>query len=81
MPKTTTYALSLFDIYLSSFLDYHGIEPRIIKEGTRAMFCFPDDDRVHKLITIYNSNPTSIPLLDYIAHLRKLRSQMLSMRG
>jgi len=81
MPKTKTYPLSLYDIYISAFLDYQGVKPTLIKEGTRIEFCFPNDETVHKLMTLYNSNPSSIPLLDYIAHLRKLRSQMLSMRG
>jgi len=41
MPKTTTYALSLFDIYLSSFLTTTVLKPRIIKEGNPCYVLLP----------------------------------------
>jgi hypothetical protein len=78
--QMNTSTLPLHDINLSAFLDYRGIEPVLIKENTRVIFCFPNDKVTHQLMAEYNTNPL-IPVLDYVSHLRKLRAQMLSQRG
>lgn len=72
--------IPLQDIYLSAYLDYRGAEPILIKENTRVIFHFANNQQTLKLLAEYNTNP-SIPLMDYVSHLRKLRSKMISMRG
>ncbi|MGO9139157.1 MAG: DUF5659 domain-containing protein [Syntrophales bacterium] len=78
-PKSTS-TLPLHDINLSAYLDYRGIEPALVKENTRIVFCFPNNAETHRLMAEYNQNP-AVPILDFISHLRKLRSLMLSQRG
>ena len=69
----------LLDIHLSSYLSLQGIEPELTKQGTRVIFEFPASPEVTKLTRAYNENP-SVKILDYVHHLRKLRSQMLNAR-
>jgi len=75
-----TGTIPSMDIYMSGFLQLFGIEPTLVKQSGRVVFAFPNTERVASLIQEYNSNPTGIPLLDYIQQLRRLRSQMLAMR-
>ena len=77
--KKINSSIPYYDINLSAYLAYRGIEPVLAKENTRVVFCFPNDTLTHQIMAEYNGNP-SIPLLDFIGHLRKLRAQMLSMR-
>lgn len=69
----------ILDIHLSSFLSLQGIDPELTKQGTRVVFEFPASQEVNKLTRAYNENP-SVPVLDFVHHLRKLRSQMFAMR-
>jgi len=69
----------IYDIHQAAFLDLNGIPPIFTKSGTRVVFEFPATRTVTKLLDTYNQNP-SIPILDYVNVLRRLRSQMLSMR-
>jgi len=69
----------ILDIHLSSFLSLHGISPEFTKQGTRVVFEFPANREVSDLMRAYNENP-SVPVLDFVHHLRKLRSQMLANR-
>jgi len=69
----------ILDIHLSSFLSLHGISPEFTKQGTRVVFEFPSSREVNDLTRAYNENP-SVPVLDFVHHLRKLRSQMLAAR-
>lgn len=71
--------IPLYDINLSAFLQYRGITPQLQKEGSRVIFFFPSDKETYELMKVYNENP-SVPILDFVGHLRRLRSQMLSMR-
>ncbi len=81
MPKAKTPStIPYHDIHLSSYLAYRGVEPVLVKGGTRVVFHFPNDSQTHRLIAEFNTNPT-LPVLDFIKHLRKLRAQMLSMRN
>jgi hypothetical protein len=72
--------LPLMDIHLSAFIQLQGVEPVLLKQSGRVVFAFPNTERVMSLIQEYNGNPVGIRLLDYIQHLRRLRSQMLAMR-
>lgn len=69
----------ILDIHLSSFLSLHGISPQFTKQGTRVVFEFPASQEFNELTRAYNENP-SVPVLDFVHHLRKLRSQMFAMR-
>lgn len=69
----------ILDIHLTAFLALHGHEPQFTKNGTRVVFEFPASMEVSKLTRTFNENP-SVKVLDYVHHLRRIRSQMLSMR-
>lgn len=71
---------SLLDINVSAFLSLHGIQPELKREGTRVTFVFPATSEVNDLTRRYNEN-TQVPVLDFVSHLRRLRSQMYSARG
>jgi hypothetical protein len=73
-------SIPYYDINLSAYLAYRGIEPVLVKENGRVVFHFPNDTRTHEVMAEYNGNPP-VPLLDFIGHLRKLRAKMLTMRG
>jgi len=77
--KRVRGCVPILDIYLSSFLSFRGIEPEFTRQGTRVIFEFPATPEVYDLTKTYNENP-SVPVLDFVHHLRKLRSQMLSLR-
>jgi hypothetical protein len=80
MKKTTTTSqIPIHDINLSAFLAHRGVEPELLKEGSRVVFCFPNDETTYSLMQLYNRNPP-VSVLDYVGHLRRLRAQMLSMR-
>jgi hypothetical protein len=85
MKKTSTstsytFPLYIYDIHESAYLQFKGLSPELKKEGTRVVFCFPNTPETQSLIDDYYTNPT-VRLVDYISHLRRLRAQMLSMRG
>ncbi len=69
----------ILDIYLTSFLSLHGISPQFTKQGSRIVFEFPASKEVNQLTRAYNENP-SVHVLDFVHHLRRIRSQMLSAR-
>lgn len=71
--------LPIMDIHQAAYLDFHQIEPNLSKQGSRVIFDFPNNKQVLELIKSYNKNP-SVPILDFVHHLRKLRSQMLAAR-
>jgi len=77
--RTSNAKVPILDINLASFLSFHGIEPQFTKQGTRVIFEFPSTPEVTKLTRAYNENP-SVKVLDFVHHLRKLRSQMLNAR-
>lgn len=77
---TENRRIPILDIYQASFLALHQINPILCKQGNRVVFEFPDTGEILKLLEMYNTNP-SIRLLEYVGHLRRLRAQMLSMRG
>lgn len=69
----------ILDIHLASFISLKGISPQFSKQGTRVIFEFPANQEIYNLTKTYNQNP-NVPVLDFVHHLRKLRSQMLAMR-
>ncbi|MEE9913198.1 MAG: hypothetical protein K4571_15910 [Deltaproteobacteria bacterium] len=71
--------IPIFDIHQAAFLTLHEITPTFTKSGTRVVFEFDITTGVRKLLDQYNQNPI-VPLLDYVTHLRRLRSQMLAIR-
>ena len=77
--KQANAKVPVLDIHLSSYLSLHGIAPELTKQGTRVVFEFPSIPEVTKLTRAYNENP-SVKILDFVHHLRKLRSQMLNAR-
>lgn len=72
--------IPVFDIHQASYLEHNGIYPELTLQGTRVVFEFDPSEAVYKLLRDYQNNP-SIPILDYVGVLRRLRSKMLSMRG
>jgi len=79
MKKNTSSLIPINDINLSAFLDFKGIRPVLKKEGTRVIFYFTNDSETQQAMIAYNSNP-AVPILDFVATLRRLRAQMLSLR-
>jgi len=75
-----TNTILLHDIYQTAYCDYKGIQPTLIKQDRRVIFLLPDTPGTYQIITEFNNNPR-VPLLDYLTHLKKLRAQMISLRG
>ena len=78
--KTNSSMLPLYDINLAAFLQHRGIVPSLQQQGSRVVFFFPNDNTTHRIMKEYNEN-LMVPVLDFVGHLRRLRSQMLSMRS
>jgi len=71
--------IPIFDIHQAAFLRLNNIPLTFVKSGTRVVFQFTATREVTKLLDLYNQNP-SVPLLDFVSHLRFLRGKMLSLR-
>jgi hypothetical protein len=71
--------LPLFDIHQAAFLEFKGTPPVLTKQGSRVVFEVPATEHTYALLRGYQDNP-SIPLLDYVAVLRRLRARMLEAR-
>ena len=71
--------LPLYDIHTAAFLEYRGIELTLTKQGTRVVFEVPTTDEAYRALAEYQTNP-DIPLLDFVAVLRRLRGRMLDER-
>ena len=74
--KNENVTLPLFDIHQAAYLALNGIQANLTRQGTRVVFEFPGTRSVFALLQQYNSNPP-VRILDYVSHLRRLRSQML----
>jgi hypothetical protein len=72
--------IPVFDIHTASYLELNNISPQLTLQGTRVVFEFEPSEALYGLLREYQSNP-SVPVLDYVNVLRRLRSRMLSMRG
>ncbi len=71
--------LPLFDIYPAAYLEYNHVELTLTKQGTRVVFEAPANKKTYDLLREYQDN-RSIPLLDYVSVLRRLRAKMLEAR-
>ena len=71
--------LPLYDIYPAAFLEFHHIQLNLTKQGTRVVFEAPATEETYKFLREYQDN-NLIPLLDYVAVLRRLRARMLEAR-
>ena len=80
MTKTEQKTFQTLDIGLASFLDLHYLPSTLEVNNEKVVFTFPISDDLYKLITNYNSN-MSVPVLDFVTTLKKLRGQMLTLRG
>jgi len=78
--KKENESLPILDIHQAAFLQLHGIAPNLTMQGTKVIFEFPGTASVYALIRQYNENPF-VNVLDFVSHLRRLRSQMLNKRG
>ena len=72
--------IPVFDINVATFLELNNAPPELTMLGSRVVFEFESSDAVYTLLRAYQSNP-SVPILDYVNVLRRLRARMLSMRG
>jgi hypothetical protein len=70
----------IMDIYLAGYLTMQGIPPELTLQGTRVCFEFPATKEVYKHAKDYNDNP-DVPILNFVATVRRLRAQMLAGRG
>jgi hypothetical protein len=68
--------LAYHDVYTIAYADLKGIPIKMIKEDRRVIFLLPDEPKTYQVLGEFNSNP-SLPLLNYITHLKKIRAQMI----
>jgi len=71
--------LPLYDIHQAAFLELRGTPPILTKQGGRVVFEVPANEETYRLLREYQDN-NLIPLLDYVAVLRRLRARMLEAR-
>jgi len=68
--------LAYHDVYTIAYADLKGIPIKMIREDRRVIFLLPDEPKTYQVLGEFNSNP-SLPLLNYITHLKKIRAQMI----
>jgi len=78
--KNESPTLPLHDIYQASFCAYKGIDVTFTKQDRRVIFQLPDTPGTYRALVEYNNNPT-LPLLDFLTHLKRIRAVMIGMRG
>ena len=79
MIKTKQRLFTTLDIYLSSFLSIHGVEPSLEMNNGRVIFVFHATDELYNLTHKFNSN-VNVPVTDFVVAIKTLRGQMLTMR-
>lgn len=72
--------IPLHDIYQAAYVSYKGIEVNLTKQNRRVIFLLPDTPDTYRIMSEFNNNP-ELPLLNYLTYLRKLRAQMINLRG
>ncbi len=72
--------ISILDIHQSAFLKLHGKDPELILQGTRIVFSYEVSPEIYRLLNLYNENP-EVSVLDFVHALRRLRSEMLTMKS
>jgi len=60
-----------------SFLSLHGIEPKLETRNGKVVFTFEADDRVYKLMNLFNGN-VDVPVADFVTTVKTLRGKMLT---
>lgn len=78
MNEGTTF--QTLDLYLSSFLAFHGIQPTLENINGKVVFFFPASEELYQLIARYNSNE-AVPVNSFVTVIKMLRAQLLSLRG
>lgn len=71
--------LQTLDLYMASFLVFHGIEPSLENINGKVVFAFPASDSVYKLMAKYNG--TMVNAAGFALVVRNLESQMKSIRN
>ena len=71
--------IPLYEIHEVAFLSLNNVQVEFEKRGTRVVFLVPSTPETYQLLAEYNENP-KISILDFVGCLRKVRSQMLSIR-
>ncbi len=69
-----------FDVWLSAYLQVYYTSPELQLINSKVVFSFPHSDDLYKFLANYNGN-VNVPIADYVATVKTLRGQMLSMRG
>ena len=72
--------LQTLDLYMASFIAYHGINPLLETVNGKVVFTFLATDDLYRLITKYNSDEKT-PVNSFVTTVKMLRGRMLSMRG
>jgi DUF4097 and DUF4098 domain-containing protein YvlB len=72
-----TRRIDLLDIYLSSFLSLHGVEPKLETKNGKVVFTFEADDKVYRLMNLFNGN-VEVPVADFVTTVKTLRGKMLT---
>jgi len=72
-----TRTINLLDIYVSSFLLLHGIEPKLETKNGKVVFVFEGNDRVYQLMNLFNGN-VEVPVADFVTTVKTLRGKMLT---
>ena len=80
MAKAEQKTFETLDIWLSGYFSLCAIPPTLEVNNGKVVFVFPVSDDLYKLMINYNSN-VNIPVTDYVTAVKKLRGQMLTMRG
>lgn len=80
MPKAEQKTFQTLDLYLASFLNLSGVSPKLEINNGKVVFVFSINDDLYRLIVNYNSN-VNVPVTDLVTTVKKLRGQMLTMRG
>jgi hypothetical protein len=71
--------IPLYEIHETAYLSLNNIPIEFERRGSRVVFLVPSTQETYRLLAEYNENP-HVNLLDFVACLRKIRGQMLSMR-
>ncbi|MEW6214671.1 MAG: DUF5659 domain-containing protein [Nitrospirota bacterium] len=80
MTKTEQKTFTTLDIGLASFLELHNLPVKLEVNNGKVIFTFSVNEDLYKLIMDYNSN-VSVRVLDFVTTLKKLRGQLLTLRG
>ena len=81
MIKREQKTFQTYDVYLSAFLSLSGLPLTLEKiNGSKIVFSFLVNDDLYPLMSNFNSN-VNMPVGDFVTEVKKLRGQMLTMRG